>query len=210
MVRVRGDQAFASEEWRALWDRHQIESVFSPPREPNSRGIVERIHGTLGTVIARMLAEKGGWADRDMVLAAAVAAVNRNPRSDGGPSAYEAMFGQQPKWHTDVALGLSLDDPLRPGEELAERAARTAAGAIQALMEVRERRWQEEVQRRGGGARVAANFKVGDVVWLLVPINEGDKLQRRMDKHGPFRIGSLTSGGLSCDTADATFWRGSG
>ena len=137
------------------------------PYHPQANGIVERLHRTLNSVIAKTIACKGDWA---AVLPMALFFLRCTPTTSTGISPFLITHGWEPTNPIQLLYKSWVDVELR-GVDLSEwvldNADRVEAAREQATLRLIENsRYRAEMYNRKAKDR---SFSVGDKVWVRRP-----------------------------------------
>ena len=158
---------FTSKQFERYCMDHGIKQVRSAPYNPQSNGIVERMHRTLKTMIIKCLDSRGNWAE---LVPMVLYFMRLTPSSSSGFSPFMLKHGWEPNTPLKLLYKVWVQDEL--GEVDLEEWVIENAERVQALREqatinysdvskLRKEAWDKKAKER--------SYKEGDKVMYRAP-----------------------------------------
>ena len=182
-TQIHSDQGteFTNRIMQELEQRFEIKRSFTPAYNPWSNA-VERWHRTLSAMMRTLMERED--LEWDRVLPTCVFAYNTKVHSSTGLTPFFMNFGREARLPIDLILP-SPDDERREHHDFVKETLRNFT-----LMYDYTRRQQDATFRRNAKLYSGRpNFKEGDLVWYLSPVNPKEKTTKLTNQWiGPYRV----------------------
>lgn len=163
-----------------------VSQLHSTPYHPETNGVVERMNGSLKSMLRKLMAEKP--SDWDRYLPGALFAYREIPQSSTGYAPFELLYGRVVKGPTQLLhhawTGSGFDD----GQQIASEYVQNLKGSLEDMV----RKAQDSVQSASGKSRERQHAKAklrtlkeGSKVLVLLPLEHAKMLLRW---RGPFTV----------------------
>lgn len=178
---------FESHLFKALCEKLDIDKVRSTAFKPSTNGLVERLHHTLNSMLAKVIA--GNQRDWDEHVPYVMAAYRATPQDSTGFSPNMLLMGREVRIPLDVLIGEPEEEgrPLGTCEFVIERAEHMRAAYQLARLNLGK---AAERQKKYYDLRVRPKeYQEGDWVWVFQPRRQkGLSPKWHNFFTGPFRI----------------------
>ncbi len=148
-----------------------IEKLQTSAYRPQSNGVVERLHGTLKPILAKVIDSLGDWV---RFLPIALFAIRQIPNRDVGFSPHEMIFGRAMRGPLDIVYAGWIDSGVR--EQLSEDWVLSLCDRLEVLHDIAyEKGLVESAKRKSQYDKHASKreLKVGDSVMTRIPGRNG-------------------------------------
>ena len=158
---------FTSKQFQTWLRKKGITHSKATPYHPQGNGMVERLHRTLGAVIAKTMEVKGNWAK---VVPLALYFIRCTPSASTGVSPFLVTHGWEPRtplkvlyesWVQEELGMIDLSEWIAENQERVEVARDKATANALTSTEKRQEKWDKQAVRR--------TFQIGDKVWVRRP-----------------------------------------
>ena len=182
LVSDNGPQ-FCSDVFAKFLKTHGIQHVKSSPYHPQGNGVVERMHGTLNSIIARCVEKKGNWAE---VVPMCLYFMRCTPNRSAGVSPFLLKHGWEPvtplqllyKSWVQTSLGeIDLEQWVLENSERVQNLREQAVVNLKECSKLRKESWDKKAKPR--------EFKKGDLVLMR---KSGMNLKLSETWLGPYEI----------------------
>ena len=188
MQRLHTDQGrnFESDVFKEITDILGIKKTRTTPYHPQSDGMVERMNRTLKSILSKLVNERQD--DWDMWLPQALLSYRSTVHSSTGFSPHLLMFGRETRLPIDLVAPTITEE---------------AQGTRSEFVESMKKRFERTYELTRGNTQKACNrykdyydakakeatYKVGDKVWLHVPVvKKGKNLKLSRPWQGPYTV----------------------
>ncbi|XP_064080620.1 uncharacterized protein LOC135197485 [Macrobrachium nipponense] len=163
-IQSDGGSHFMSKEFRDSLASHGITHLHSTPYHPESQGIIERFHQTLGARLSTLIEENGGgWEDN---LPYALFSIRQAPSETLGYSPFELLFAHSTRGPLDILYDAWADPEKAAWAENLPIIQRNLQAAW-AVAQAHESATQERVKLRMDKKASTRSFEVGEQVMVL-------------------------------------------
>jgi transposase InsO family protein len=200
--RILSDNAFDSQLLRDLTRTIGSHKIHSSPHHPQTNGMVERLNGTLKTIMRTTAQEWGtNWS---LHLAPTTFAYNTAPKERDGLSPFFALYGRHPNVPGEFLGSVNEFDPsdTNTHEYVRELVARLRD--VHGYMETQMKHIREQQLKKLEPRGPTPTFNVGDEVYLKTHRDQGPKaglFAQRYD--GPYWV-TRKIGAVNYDIAART------
>ena len=179
---------FCSHQFKSFLQTHGIQHVQCSPYHPQSNGVIERLHGTLNSVIAKCTEAKGNWAE---IVPMALFFMRMTPCVSSGVSLFLLKHGLEPNtplqllykgWVHEDLDDVELDQWIAENTERVQRRRDKAKVNYKECSRIRKEKWDKTAKLRG--------FNVGDFV-LMRKSGYCEKLSESWS--GPYKVVKVNS-----------------
>ena len=160
-----------------------VERLQTTPYHPETNGMLERMHGTLGPMLRKSVEKGGDWVKQ---LPFALFALRTLPHRDTGISPYELIYGRLARTPLDL-IHLGWTDDRYFNLEVGDWSE-AVRSRLEVVREVAGQRFEKVVKERTEESerkKIMRTFAVGDQVWVRIP-GLDQKLAEAW--HGPHTI----------------------
>ena len=187
LTRDNGPQ-FRGEFFKKWMTKHGIQHELASPYHPQGNGVVERLHRTLNSMVAKMTEAKGNWPS---TIPMALYFLRSTPSSATGVSPFLARQGWEPAtplhmlyraWDGRDEGRVDIVDWVDQNIERVESLRELAMTTTVRKSSDRKRKWDSKAKER--------LFKVGDKVWTRKP---GMCTKLEDSWNGPFTVIKVNS-----------------
>ena len=163
LVSDNGPQ-FVSTQFEKFLKTNGIQHVKTSPYHPQGNGVVERLHGTLNSIVAKTTEKKGNWAE---VVPMALYFVRCTPGASSGVSPFVLKHGWEPitplqllyKGWVQQSLGdVDLEQWVLENAERVQNLREKATANYSECSRIRKEKWDGKAKERV--------FNVGELVMM--------------------------------------------
>ena len=182
LVSDNGPQ-FTSAQFKKFLKSQGIQHVTASPYHPQGNGVVERLHGTLNSIIAKSVEKKGNWAE---VVPMCLYFVRCTPNHSAGVSPFLLKHGWEPvtplqllyKSWVQTSLGeINLEEWIIENSERVQGLREKAVVNYKECSAVRKEKWDAQSKPR--------EFQKGDKVLMR---KSGINLKLSESWLGPYHV----------------------
>ena len=167
---------FVSDLFKRVCKIFNIDKITTTPYHPECNGVLERMHGTLGSILTKARAEGLQWPD---VLPMALHALRRMPNRSTGFAPCELVYGRMMRGPIDVLYDGWRRD--KKGVWNTSEWVKELAKRLDCVRDIANENIKKEVRNRKkkvDGNKKLRRFKVGNLVWerkpgMLPKLSEG-------------------------------------
>ena len=179
---------FVSAQFAKFVKQQGIQHVKASPYHPQGNGVVERMHGTLNSIVARCIEKKGNWAE---IVPMALYFMRCTPNKSAGVSPFLLKHGWEPitplqllyKGWAQQSLGdIDLEQWVMENSERVQNLRDNAVVSYKQCSKMRKEQWDVKAKPR--------EFKPGDKV-LMRKSGMNSKLSETW--LGPYTIVKMNS-----------------